>query len=94
MRFKIYSYDNFLSDTNPADSREASSFKEAIERAIDIMKIDLSADAVMIWDEERERYRARLIWNEDVEARGIKDEKKVFAVGEDAVLRYYLRRNR
>ena len=58
------------------------------------MKIDLSADVVMIWDEEKERYRARLIWNEDVEARGIKDEKKVYATGEDAVLRYYLRRNR
>ena len=94
MRFKIYSYDYYLSDTTPADSREAPSFKEAIKRAIDIMKIDLSADVVMIWDEEKERYRARLIWNEDVETRGIRDEKKVFAVGEDAVLRYYLRRNR
>jgi len=94
MRFKIYSYDYYLSETCPADSREASSFKEAIERAIDIMKIDLSADAVMIWDEKKARYRARFIWNEDVEVRGIKDEKKVFAVGEDAVLRYYLRRNR
>jgi len=94
MRFKIYSYDYYLRETSPADSREAPSFKDAIERAIDIMKIDLSADAVMIWDEKKERYRARLIWNEDVEARGIRDEKKVFAIGEDAVLRYYLRRSR
>jgi hypothetical protein len=94
MRFKIYSYDYLLSDTSPAELREVPSFKEAIERAIDIMKIDLSADAVMIWDEEKELYRARLIWNEDVEARGVRDEKKVFAVGEDAVLSYYLRRSR
>ena len=94
MRFKIEMYDYYLSKTSSADSREASSFKEAIERAIDIMKIDWSADCVMIWDEEKERYRARLIWNEDVEARGIRDGKKVFAVGEDAVLRHYLKRNR
>jgi hypothetical protein len=94
MRFKIYSYDYYLSETSPTDSREAASFKETIERSIDIMKIDLSADYIMIWDEERERYRVRLIWNEDVEARGIRDEKKVFAVGEDAVLSYYLRRTR
>ena len=95
MRFQIEIYDFYLSETTPVETKKVTTFKEALKSTIEIMAIDLSADRVMIFDYKQDRFRANLFWNEEtgeIEAHGLRDEKKILAKGENEVLAYYLRR--
>lgn len=92
-RFSLEIYDHYLSEYKPIDIEYEPTLKKALETALEIMAIDLSADRIMIFD--KDKARANLVWNEnvgDVEARGLRDEKKILAFGEEAVLGYFLRR--
>ena len=92
-RFSLEIYDHYLSDSRPVDIEYEPTLKKALKTALEIMAIDLSADRIMIFDNNKAR--ANLVWNEnegDVEARGLRDENKILAFGEDAVLGYFLRR--
>ena len=95
MRFQLEIYDHYLSETKPVETKSAATFKEALKSTIEIMAIDLSADRIMIFDYEKDRFRANLYWNEDtgeIEAVALNDDKKILAKGDQAVLAYYLRR--
>ena len=97
MRFQLEIYDHNLSDTTPVETKSAATFKEALKSTFEIMAIDLSADRIMIFDYKQDRFRANLFWNEDtgdIEAHGLRDDKKILAKGDKAVLAYFLRRNK
>ena len=97
MRFQLEIYDHYLSETRPVEIKPAPTFKRALEMAIEIMLIDLSADQILIFDYQQERFLANIFWIEEtgeIEARGLRDESKIHAKGEEAVLAYYLRRCR
>ena len=95
-RFELKIYDYYLSDLSPVETIYEKTFKKALERAIEIMIIDLSADCITIYDIDKEKPRADLFWNENegiIEARSLKDGKKILASGaESEILAYYLRR--
>lgn len=94
-RFELEIYDHYLSDSIPIDTDHAPTFKKALEKAVEIMAIDLSADRIMIYDSHQDKFRANLFWNEDagyVEAKSLRDGKKILASGEEDVLHYFLKR--
>jgi len=50
------------------------------------MLIDLSADCITICDIDKDKPRSDLVWNENegiIEARSLKDGKKILASGEE-----------
>ena len=52
------------------------------------MLIDLSADCITIYDIDKDKPRADLVWNENegiIEARSLKNGKKILASGEEAL---------
>jgi hypothetical protein len=95
-RFEIKIFDYYLSDESPVETIYEKTFKKALEKAIEIIFIDLSADCITIYDVDKDKPRADLVWNENegiIEARSLKDEKKILASGaESEILAYYLRR--
>jgi hypothetical protein len=95
-RFEIKIFDYYLSDASPVEIIYEKTFKNALEKAIEIMLIDLSADCITIYDIDKDKPRADLIWNENegiIEARSLKDGKKILASGDESdILTYYLRR--
>ena len=95
-RFEIKIFDYYLSDSVPVEIIYEKTFKKALEKAIEIMLIDLSADCITIYDIDKDKPRADLVWNENegiIEARSLKDGKKILASGEEPeILAYYLRR--
>ena len=95
-RFEIKIFDYYLSDALPVETIYEKTFKKALEKAIEIMLIDLSADCITIYDIDKDKPRADLVWNENegiIEARSLKDGKKILASGEESeILAYYLRR--
>jgi hypothetical protein len=97
MRFQLEIYDHYLSDTKPIETKRAATFKEALKSTIEIMAIDLSADRIMIFDNKQERFRANLFWNEDtgeIDAHGLRNDKKILAKGENEIMNYFLRRSK
>lgn len=95
-RFEIKIFDYYLSDSAPVETIYEKTFKNALEKAIEIMQIDLSADCITIYDIDKDKPRADLVWNENegiIEARSLKDGEKILASGEESdILAYYLRR--
>ncbi len=97
MRFQIEFYDFNLSECEPVETKPVASFKEAVEIAVENIAVDLASDRAMIWDVEKEKFRANLVWNEDAEAGGAIEawtinDRKILAAGEESVLAYYLQR--
>jgi len=95
-RFEIKIFDYYLSSEVPVEIVYSRTFKKALEKAIEIMKIDLSADTITIYDLDKDKPRADLNWNENeglIEARSLKDGKQILASGDrPEILAYYLHR--
>ena len=95
-RFEIKIFDHYLSSEIPVEIIYKPTFKNALEKAIEIMIRDLSADTITIYDLDKDEPRADLNWNENdgiIEARSLKDDKQILASGDrPEILAYYLRR--
>jgi hypothetical protein len=95
-RFEIKIFDHYLSAEVPVEIVYSRTFKKALEKAIEIMKIDLSADTITIYDLDKDKPRADLNWNKNeglIEARSLKDGTQILASGDrPEILAYYLRR--
>lgn len=95
-RFETKIFDHYLSSEIPVETVYEPTFKKALEKAIEIMIIDLSADTITIYDLDKDRPRADLNWNKNeglIEARSSKDGKQILASGDrPEILAYYLRR--
>ena len=97
MKFQIEFYDHNLSECEPVETKLVATFKEAVEIAVENIAVDLASDRTMIWDVEKEKFRANLVWNEDAEAGGAIEawtinDKKLLASGEEGVFAYYQQR--
>ena len=60
-RFEIKIFDYYLSESAPVETIYEETFKKAIEKAIEIMLIDLSADCITIYDIDKDKLRADLV---------------------------------
>ena len=95
-RFELQTFDHNLSADLSVETLFAETFKKALEKAIEILKIDWGTDSVLIYDYELDKPRARLYWNNDegiIEALDLRDNKMVLTSGdEEVILAHYLRR--
>ena len=96
-RFQLAFYDWHLSECEPVEMKHADTFKEALDLAIENMAVDQASDRVTIWDNQKERFRANLLWDKDtgeVLACAQNDDKRILAVGEEEALNYFLRKHK